>query len=537
MLHTHPSGSPFETVKTVDDAALWDPLCWVRALTPSISGALFCVNEALDVVWANEAGKKQIGLSPVPGSTAARLRAELESFVESYLKTAPGRMREGASGNAEVCIRLPNGGSFHGTVNILPSSWGSKPLWLIHVLESSAREAADPMHPKLTSPDGMATLANGVAHDFNNVLTAVVSHLDLALTSTELAPATTEDLKQARSAAMRGVELVRRLQSYSQSGSIRPVPTALEKLVQSLQPVLRHALPNSIRLEIVQELTADWLVLADANQLSQVLINLCLNARDAMLDGGLLQLRVDQCKFDASTVRATGREGEFARITVSDTGVGMSEPVLRRLFEPYFTTKAFGKGIGLGLMIAQNLVVEHHGWMEVESVLGSGSRFSVYLPRHKAFTSSTDPQQQQPTIEASSRHLEGTERILIVDDEEMIRLVMKSVLSYRGYTVKEAVDGEEALTLLRGSKDYADLILLDVHMPRLNGWRALQEILRLNPKARVIMLSGDSREFKTEAATQSGAMGFIEKPFEGVEFLNVIRRTLDDTSRHPMIEA
>ena len=537
MLQAHPSGSRIETGKTVDDTTLLDPLYWIRALAPSISGALFCVNEALEVVWANEVGKNRIGVTPVPGSTARRLRAELESFAESYLKTATGRTRDGGTGNAEVCIRLPNGGSIHGTVSIFPSSRATKPLWLIQVLESSVREAADPMHPKLTTPDGMATLANGVAHDFNNVLTAVVSHLDLALTSTELAPATTEDLNQARSAAMRGVELVRRLQSYSQSGSIRPVPTAPGKLVQSLQPVLRHALPNSIRLEIVQELAADWLVLADANQLSQVLINLCLNARDAMLGGGLLQLRVDQCKFDASTVKSSGREGEFARITVSDTGVGMSEPVMRRLFEPYFTTKAFGKGIGLGLMIAQNLVVEHQGWMEVESVLGSGSRFSVYLPRHKSFTPSTEPQQQPPTVEASSRHLEGTERILIVDDEEMIRLVMKSVLSYRGYTVKEAVDGEEALSLLRGNKDYADLILLDVHMPRLNGWRALQEIRRLNPKARVIMLSGDSREFKTEAATQSGAMGFIEKPFEGVEFLNVIRRTLDETSRQPSIEA
>src|SRR5206468_1339368 len=171
------------------------------------------------------------------------------------------------------------------------------------------------------------------------------------------------------------------------------------------------------------------------------------------------------------------RPGEFVRLTVADTGKGISPQVIARLFEPYFTTKDFGKGTGLGLAIANSIISEHGGWMEVESELGKGSRFHAYVPRSRA----SQPDGETSRARLGGESLEGREAILLVDDEEMVRLVARAILGYRGYTITEAVDGEEALQKYRETPGGFDLVLLDLHMPKLNGWDTLARLRQLDP--------------------------------------------------------
>ena len=219
-------------------------------------------------------------------------------------------------------------------------------------------------------------------------------------------------------------------------------------------------------------------------------------------------IRANLCAFPFPTRRLTGCRRE----------------VLTRLFEPYFSTKGFGKGAGLGLSIANHVVVEHGGWMEVESVWEKGSRFHFYLPRTTAVASA--PKMKEYRMDGDSV-LKGSETILLADDENSIRSVMIAALSYRGYKVLEAPDGEEAVKIYREFGKDVDLVLLDIQMPRLNGWDTMETILGINPKARVLLLSGGSPiEPKPGAAER--AAGILLKPFQNVQLLRSIREALDE---------
>jgi len=504
----------------------------LHILAASTPQAFVCVNEDLEVLVCNSAARQWLG--EAQGSAHLPRIAPFHPIalgikrLKDRKAVAEGELHQIGS-IVELSTQEGDRSRCETTVIEAILSVGLCYNVLIRNLTPPREEAVTKSNQLSES---ICTLANGVAHDFNNVLTAVVSHLDLALLNHSIPNPVMADLSQARSAAMRGVELVRRLQSYSQSNGIRPVPTDPSRLISTLIPVLKGALPENIHLLVEPKPALDWEVLADAHQLSHVLLNLGLNARDAMLSGGTLTVAVECVHCERVASDPLARVGDFVRIMLRDTGTGMPESVLRRVFQPYFTTKAFGKGIGLGLVISQNVVTEHKGWMEVESQIGVGSTFYVYLPRHQEPLQPTprDNGALQPLPE-HFRHFEGTETVLIVDDEEMIRLVMRSILAYRGYKVMEAPDGESALDFARTFSGKIDIILLDVHMPRLNGWTALKKLQELLPSVLVIMLSGDGREFKTDTAASSKAAGFLEKPFDNAEFLQTIRAALDKRNK------
>jgi len=284
--------------------------------------------------------------------------------------------------------------------------------------------------------------------------------------------------------------------------------------------ILRQSLPRNIRLE--QKKPANRLfVTADPVQLGQVLLNLCVNARDAMPYGGQLTIECREAVIDeASLPSGRGFEpGPYVRITVSDTGVGMTPEVLERAFEPFFTTKEVGQGTGLGLSVAYGILRNHGGWITADSTPGVGTSFTIYLPR--------TPEQAAEAIATPSREdAPGSEGILVVDDEKALRDLTRDLLENCGYTVYEAEEGAEAFSLLSRADGRIRLVLLDLMMPGMPGDEVLMRLRELYPEIPVVVTSGYHAEAREELMA-GGAVGFLEKPFTRASLTNAIREALD----------
>jgi two-component system cell cycle sensor histidine kinase/response regulator CckA len=367
----------------------------------------------------------------------------------------------------------------------------------------------------------LGALASGIAHDFNNVLAAVISQIDLALHAPEFPASLRQHLIYAQTSARRGAELVNKLQTFSRQGKPAFEPLNPAELIEQVVFVLRRSIDPKVAIHFPKPAINPWLAKADSNQIMQALLNLGINARDAMPQGGAITITVENASFSTLEAQAPRKAGDFVRIAVADTGHGMTPDTASRVFEPYFSTKDLSRGPGLGLSIAAAVVADHSGWMEVESQVGKGSRFSIFLPR--TGDSATAPRKVAPT---EPKAMEGKERILIVDDEELVRLVTKAVLAYRGYQMVEAEDGEDALRKYSAAPGSFDLILMDMHMPKLNGYDALLRIRELNPKARAIVLSGGVHD-PDESFGQMAGVAFLHKPFENQELLRLVRQMLD----------
>jgi signal transduction histidine kinase len=367
----------------------------------------------------------------------------------------------------------------------------------------------------------LGALAGGIAHDFNNVLAAVISQIDLALHAPEFPASLKQHLIYAQTSARRGAELVNKLQAFSRQSKPVFEPLNPTSLIDQVVFVLRRSIDPKIVIQCPPPAAKPWLVRADSNQILQALLNLGINARDAMPRGGTLTIAAENVSFPSAQASAPRKAGDFVRLEVADTGHGMTPETASRVFEPYFSTKDLSRGPGLGLSIAAAVVAEHAGWMEVESQVGRGSRFSMFLPR----TSDSAPAVPAAVV-SEPKAPEGTERILVVDDEELVRLVTKAVLAYRGYRIVEAEDGEDALRKYSSGPGSFDLVLMDMHMPKLNGFDALLRIRELNPKARAIVLSGGVHD-PEENFGQMPGVAFLHKPFENQELLQLVRRMLD----------
>jgi len=367
----------------------------------------------------------------------------------------------------------------------------------------------------------LAALAGGLAHDFNNILTAIISQIDLALDGPETPASLRERLIYAQTSARRGAELVSRLQIFSHQGKPEFGPVNLAEVIDQTMFVLKRSLNPKINIACATAGQTPWLARADAHQITQALLNLAINARDAMPEGGQLIFELANHSFPATGTSPPRQPGDFVQVTVCDTGQGMPADVAARVFEPYFTTKDLSRGRGLGLTMTAAVVTQHGGWMEVQSQPGQGSSFSLFLPR------AVDPiAAPRPARVADPKATEGKECILLVDDEELVRLVTKAVLSFRGYRVMEAEDGQDAVDKYGANPAAVDLVLMDMHMPRLNGYDALRRIRQLNPRARVIMLSGGVHDPEAGLSDLDGA-AFLHKPFENEDLLRLVRQQLD----------
>jgi two-component system cell cycle sensor histidine kinase/response regulator CckA len=402
-------------------------------------------------------------------------------------------------------------------------------VFTICIRDVSQKAPAQPTLYQSQRRQLVGSLAGGIAHDFNNILTAVICQIDLALLDKELSQQARESLMQAMESARRGAELNAKLLQFSRNTEARPTAVQLTRLVDETVFLLRRGIDRRIGIQFAAPGSDLWPAWVDEGQFMQVLMSLSLNARDAMPKGGELLFQLANLKLGPEEARAPRRSGEFVQITVSDTGHGMTPEVLGRLFEPYFTTKEFGKGAGLGLSIANHVVVEHGGWMEVDSEPGRGSRFHVFLPR--AVTATAPPAEPAGGGAAVGTALEGDETVLVVDDEQPVREVIRAMLAFRGYQVVEAGDGTEAVDRFRAANGDIDLVLLDIQMPRMNGWDTLEKLHKLDSEIPVLLLSGGVSEPPADRIASSRPAAVLQKPFASAELLRMVRKILDSTRR------
>jgi len=375
--------------------------------------------------------------------------------------------------------------------------------------------------------EAIGQLAGGVAHDFNNMLAVIRGNADLLLMDEDqLSAGTSQGLKQVVGASERAANLTRQLLMFSRKQLMQPQVLALDDLVRNLLKMLQRVIREDIRLECVCQ-KESCLVEADAGMIEQVLLNLVVNARDAMPHGGQVRIATEKVALNEGAVRARpeARAGEFVCLSVSDNGTGIAPELLPRIYEPFFTTKEPGKGTGLGLATVYGIVNQHHGWIEVSSQVGMGTTFQVFLP---AIPPSAAAQAARLAVSEPSR---GTETILLVEDDLSVRLVTRRALESYGYKVCEASCGREALEVWGRRAGEIALLLSDIVMPEGLTGRDLAERLRTEkPGLRVILMSGYSAEVlgKGTEFLRRTRTYFLQKPCATSVMLQTVRQCLDE---------
>ena len=367
--------------------------------------------------------------------------------------------------------------------------------------------------------EAIGRLAGGIAHDFNNLLTVISNFGEFVLETLEPNSGPYDDMQEVLQAARRAEKLTGQLLAYSRRRPVAPAVLNVNELVADVDNMLRRLIGEEI--EFRTDLAANlWNVKIDAGGLEQVLVNLAVNARDAMPDGGRLAIETSNIRVGDNYVAAKGRDvpaGSYVAISVSDTGTGMDEETKERLFEPFFTTKEPGKGTGLGLATCYGIVKQAGGFIWVYTEIGHGTTFRVLLPRELA---QTDPEIEQSHAEK----VRGTETLLVVEDEESVRSLVVRLLSVLGYSILEAANASEALQIAEKNETPIHAIVTDVVMPDMNGPQLVQHLSRLHPEMKAIYMSGYTRG----AIEMDETIVMVQKPFSPKELARKVREALDE---------
>ena len=369
--------------------------------------------------------------------------------------------------------------------------------------------------------EAVGLLAGGISHDFNNMLTAIIGYS--ALMAMEMADDDPQksNVNEVMAAAERAADLTRSLLAFSRKQIINPQPADLNEIISRTGKFLRRIIGEDVELRIAfgrQRLGVN----VDTGQIEQVLMNLATNARDAMPSGGMLSIDTGAVEMDDAfiTAHGFGVPGSYARVAVTDTGIGMDETTRKRLFEPFYTTKEVGKGTGLGMSIVYGIVKQHNGFITVLSNQGQGTVYHLYLPMIR----SAAAEKSAPVQEAPSG---GGETILVADDEPALRELSRKVLEQFGYAVITAEDGRDAVNKFREFGDRISLVLLDIVMPKMNGKEAMDEIRKLQPESRIILISGYSADIISQRTLLDEGCEVLAKPVNPALLLKKVREVLD----------
>lgn len=486
---------------------------WSEILTQSQWLAIFSHDRRGVVVESNPAFCELVGYprEEMVGLSVGRLLSRKP--LEEYLHWVHQRRQNPAeTGSLEICLRRKDGSEVWAETGCAAFvENGKSTLALIAARNITAEKQAEEERQKLTiqlqqaqKMEAVGTLAGGIAHDFNNLLMAIQGNVSLVLFDMESAHPHHRILVNIENLIRSGADLTSKLLGYARKGKYESRPMLMNDLVQETSETFgRMRKDITIHRGLAEDLRS---IIADRGQLEQVLLNLFVNAADAMPSGGKLILKTRNVTHREIPPRGYSiKPGPYVLLTVTDTGVGMAPETIARIFDPFFTTKQMGRGTGLGLASAYGIIKSHNGYIEVASAIGRGSTFSVFLP-------ATD-QRSSDDAAPHGKPAAGIGTILLVDDELTVLDVTARMIERLGYTVTRAQNGREAIERFRGSPTGFSLVILDMVMPEMGGGEVFDRLKRIHPRVKVLLASGFSMQGQAREIMNRGCIGFIQKPF------------------------
>jgi len=424
----------------------------------------------------------------------------------------------------EICNRRKDGELFwvYLTTSPLRDSNGSITKFMAIMEDTSERRKLEAQLRQSQKLEGIGQLAGGVAHDFNNILTAIIGYAHLAYLNMQKDDPLRGYIKYILDYSDKAATITKSLLAFSRKQATHPSHFNLNDLISDFETFLRRLLPENIEIQ-TKRASQVLSVLVDHVQIEQVIMNLATNARDAMPQGGRFIITTRWVELNEEFIKTYGygKTGSYAEITVEDTGAGMDQPTMDKIFDPFFTTKEQGKGTGLGMAIAYGIVKKHNGFITVDSEPGKGTLFRILLPIVRA-VEGQDKKKAEHLISAR-----GTETILVAEDDPGILELVKTILTEHGYEVISATDGEEAVSQFSKNKERVALVLLDGVMPRKSGKAACDEIKILKPETKVIFMSGYSENMINLEETGDKNVHFLQKPALPSDILGKVRDVLD----------
>jgi signal transduction histidine kinase/ActR/RegA family two-component response regulator len=369
--------------------------------------------------------------------------------------------------------------------------------------------------------ESIGTLAGGIAHDFNNILSSIIGFTELALGEVEKGTMIEDDLQEVYAGGKRAKELVNQILAFARQSEEEIKPVQVSPIVKELLKFIRSSIPTTI--EIKSNINSDSLIMGNGTQIHQIMMNLCTNAAHALeSSGGEIEVILEDESIEKKSelIELGLNEGEYLKIVVSDTGSGIDPSIIGSIFEPYFTTKEIGEGTGMGLAMVHGIVTSYEGKIFVDSKLGEGTEFKIYIPTtNQRLDSKPYEKEESPG---------GTEKILFIDDEAPIAKMGSQMLSRLGYDVTTRISGIDALELFREHPDRFDLVITDMTMPNITGTILSKELLKLNPDIPIILCTGYSKSITEETAQKLGIKAFGFKPFIQADLAKTVREVLDE---------
>jgi signal transduction histidine kinase len=438
---------------------------------------------------------------------------EHDGYIANYLRTGVAKV---IGIGREVVGRRKDGSTFPLELTVTEFRFDGERRFTGVVRDITARRRLEAQFQQAQKMEAVGRLAGGIAHDFNNLLTIINGYGDLMLDTLPAGDALREFVVSIREAGDRAARLTLQLLAFSRKAVVEPKVLDLNELVAESAKLLRRLIGEDIALSVTPAPTPVR-VLADPGQLEQVVLNLAVNARDAMPTGGRLTFETDIAEIGAGDA-----PGRYGRLRVTDTGTGMTEEVRARIFEPFFTTKGVGKGTGLGLAVVHGVIQQCGGHIDVESTVGTGTTFTLLFPVAAGEAAAM-------TADVVRLGTRGTETILLCEDEDAVRTIARIALTTQGFTVLEAEGGADAIRLATDSPDPIDLLVTDVVMPDIGGRQLAEAIRRHRPHIRVLYMSG----YTDDAVIHHGIEmtdAFIQKPFTPLGLARKVRAVLDESA-------